>query len=268
MNIGDLLPELHDIVAKTNMMHVALVLKNHIYVPNDENDFKRDYSNNNNMDGNITDDINIMYFIADLVKINNFSLIQFYRYCEHMAKYIHADIILVSSFNKNFKLVKLCYENNYEWNPNASKWLSYIGDIQIVEWILNNNLPLIIDIYKCGSNAGQTHILEYLSKRKYKWNNDFCDWMFCGCAALFGNMKALQWGLSHGCACDDYAINCAISYGSLKNVKYVLQYADVHDINELCDSAYECNNIHILRYLYKKGYYCQQHIIDKYNLVR
>ena len=88
-------------------------------------------------------------------------------------------------------------QNNYSLDKNICKYAAYEGQLNVLQWALQNGY--LLDEWTCTNAARKGHldILKWARENGCPW-----DEMTCYYAEKKGNLKILEWARENGCPCN------------------------------------------------------------------
>lgn len=139
------------------------------------------------------------------------------------------DVILANAVrHKHFNIIKLAIENGAVFNENAGINAARAGQLEILQWILDNGHSsydyLVKNNFLYGAiENGHFNIIYWAKKKGFK----FTDPTFCVIAARKGRLRMLKWLRRNSCPWNEKTCSEAAANGHLE----VLQWA----VNHGCD---------------------------------
>jgi len=119
------------------------------------------------------------------------------------------------------------------------------GHLHILEWLHNNEYPIDQTDYTIAAQNGHLHIIEWLYQRS-------ADVDFAHLAAIIGHLPILQ-------SCNDISIDTcttAAIHGHIDCLEWLIDNDCECDF-EVCDSAAQYGQCDVVKYLYSRGFRCQ-----------
>ena len=120
------------------------------------------------------------------------------------------DACTLAAKGGQLEMLKWARNNGYQWSSRTFKMASRNGNLDILNYLANNNCPMngnanangngttdTDDITLTAAQAGHLHVLQWARSKGYPWNTNTCS-----ISAQLGHLQILQWATAEGCPCD------------------------------------------------------------------